>query len=258
METLHSRDGTRIAYEVSGSGPALVLVNGALSERGAFTRLRPLLDAHFTLIAYDRRGRGDSGDTAPYSPERELEDLVAVLEAAGAPAFVFGHSSGAILALRAAMSGAPMRRLAVNEPPFILPGTRTVPPREITARIADLIATNDREGALRTFLLEQVGLPPAAFEQMKSSPAWPRLLAIAHTAAYDSELAGDSALPVAPLSQLSVPTLVLNGTASFPWLAETARALTQALPNARAVHLEGQPHSPAADVLAPALLSFFQ
>jgi len=258
METLQSKDGTRIAYEVSGTGPALVVVCGALSERSAFARLRPLLDGHFTLWAYDRRGRGDSGDTPPYSPERELEDLAAVIEAAGAPAFVFGHSSGAILALRAAISGVPMRRLAVNEPPFILPGTRPVPPREITSRIAERIASGDREGALGIFLLEQVGLPPPVFEQMKASPLWARMTAIAHTAAYDSELAGDSALPVADLAKLSLPTLVLNGTASFPWIAETARALTEALPNAQAVHLEGQPHSPAAEILAPALLRFFE
>src|SRR5262245_4188581 len=119
MQELRSRDGTRIAYETSGIGPALVLVNGALSERSAYAPLRPLFDAHFTLIAYDRRGRGDSTDTQPYAPEREIEDLAAVIEAAGAPAFVFAHSGGAILALRAAMSGVPMKRLAVNEPPYI-------------------------------------------------------------------------------------------------------------------------------------------
>src|SRR5207244_3422297 len=137
---------------------------------------------------------------------------------------------------------------------FILPGTRPVPPREITSRIAERISAGDREGALRIFLLEQVGLPPPVLDQMKASPLWARMIAIAHTAAYDSELARESALPVAELAKLSLPTLVLNGTASFPWLAETARALTEALPNAQAVQLEGQPHSPAAETLAPALL----
>jgi pimeloyl-ACP methyl ester carboxylesterase len=257
MQALRSRDGTRIAVEVSGTGPALVLVNGALSDRSAYAPLRPHLDPQFTLFAYDRRGRGDSGDTPPYSVAREIEDLAAVIEAAGAPAFVFAHSSGAILALRAAMSGVPMRRLVVNEPPFIVPGTRPVPPREITARIAERIAANDREGALRTFLLEQVGLPPAALEQLNASPLWPRAIAMAHTAAYDSAIAVDSALPIVSLARLSLPALVLNGTASFPWIAETARALVQALPNAHAVHLEGQPHSPAPDVLAPVLRRFF-
>jgi pimeloyl-ACP methyl ester carboxylesterase len=257
METLRSRDGTRIAYETSGRGPALVVVNGGLSDRSAVVPLRPLLDPHLTLFAYDRRGRGDSGDTPPYAPEREIEDLAAVIEAAGAPAFVFAHSSGAMLALRAAMSRVPMRRLAVNEPPFIVPGTRPIPPRAITSRIAQRIAANDRGEALRIFLLEQIGLPPPALEQLKASPMWPRMIALAHTAPYDSEIGGDSELPVASLAKLTLPTLVLNGTASFAWIAETARALFRALPNAQAVHLEGQPHSPAPGVLAPALVRFF-
>jgi len=257
VHTLRSRDGTRIAYEVSGTGPALVFVNGALTDRTSVAPLRPLLDPHFTVVAYDRRGRGDSADTAPYAAEREVGDLAAVLEAVGAP-FVFAHSSGAILALRAATSGVPMRRLAVNEPPFILPGTRPVPPPEITARIAERVAASDREGALRIFLVEQVSLPPAAFEHLKASPVWPRMLALAHTASYDSALSMPSELPVATLATLSLPTLVSNGTASSAWLAETAAALVRALPNARAVHLEGQPHSPAPEVLAPVLVDFFR
>jgi pimeloyl-ACP methyl ester carboxylesterase len=255
--SVRSADGTRIACEPSGSGPALVFVNGALSDRSAVAPLRAHVNTHFTLWAYDRRGRGDSGDTSPYAPERELEDLAAVMAAAGAPAFVFGHSSGGILALRAAMSGVPIRRLAVNEPPFIVPGTRPMPPPDVAARIGERIAANDRPGALRVFLLEHVGLPPPAFEQMTAGVFWPRMLSIAHTARYDSELSADSVLPVAALAGLLVPTLVLNGTASFPWIAETASALVKALPNALAVHLDGQPHSPAPHVLAPALVKFF-
>jgi pimeloyl-ACP methyl ester carboxylesterase len=224
MPTLQSRDGTRIAYETSGTGPPLVVVNGALSDRSAFGLLRPHLAPRFTLFAYDRRGRGDSGDTAPYAPQREIEDLAKVIEAAGAPAFVFGHSSGGILALRAAMSGVPMQRLAVNEPPFIIEGTRPMPPRDIPARLNERIAANDREGALRIFLLEHVGLPLPVLEGMKASPLWPRMLGMAHTVRYDSEIAEDPAVPVASLAKLSLPTLVLNGTASFPWIAQTARA----------------------------------
>lgn len=258
MLHVRSRDGTPIAVETSGSGPALVIVNGALSDRNTVTPLRPLLDPHFKVIGYDRRGRGDSGDTLPYAPERELEDLAAVIEAAEAPAFVYGHSSGAILALRAALSGVSMRRLAVNEPPFMLPGTRPLPPPDITSRIAERIAANDRAGALHLFLSEQVGLPPPALESMQASPVWARMLALAHTTPYDSAVAGDSALPTAALAKLSLPVLVLNGTASAPWLADTARALVGALPNARATALEAQPHSPAPNVLAPVLVSFFE
>jgi len=256
MQTVRSRDGTPIAYETSGRGPALVLVNGALADRSAAAPLRPLLDARFTVVAYDRRGRGDSGDTPPYAPEREIEDLAAVIEATSAP-FVFAHSSGAILALRAAASGVPMRRLAVNEPPFIVAGTRPIPPRDIGARIADLVAAGDREGALRVFFVDDIGLPPAALEQMKKTAVWPRMVALAHTTVQDAEIAGDSAVPVAALEKLGIPTLVLNGTASFPWIAESARAVLAALPDAEPAHLEGQPHSPAPEVLAPALERFF-
>ncbi len=256
MQTLRSRDGTRIAYEASGAGPVLVLVNGALADRNAVTPLRALLEPHFTVVAYDRRGRGDSGDTLPYAPEREIEDLAAVIETTGAP-FVFAHSSGAILALRAAISGVPLRRLAVNEPPFIVPGTRPVPPPDITARIAACIAQNDREEALRVFLLEQVGLPLAALEQLRGSPVWPRMLALAPTAPYDSAISIDSTLPVEALGTLTFPALVLNGTASFGWFADTTRALAAALPNAQLVRLEGQPHSAASAVLAPVLARFF-
>jgi len=227
-------------------------------DRHAVDPLRPLLEPHFTVVAYDRRGRGDSGDTLPYAPERELEDLQAILEAVGPSPFVFAHSSGAILALRAAMRGTEMRRLAVNEPPFILPGTRPLPAADITSRIAERIAANDREGALRTFLLEQVGLPEPALEALKKSPTWARMLALAHTAAYDSAVSLDSTLPVASLAKVTCPTLVLNGTASFAWLAQTTRALVEALPNAQGEHLEGQPHSPAPGVLAPVLVRFFQ
>lgn len=257
MQRVRSRDGTELACETSGSGPALVIVNGALSDRSSVTPLRAHLERHFTVVGYDRRGRGDSGDTAPYHPERELEDFAAVV-AAHQPAFVFGHSSGAILALRSALKGVPIERLALNEPPFILPGTRPLPPGDITSRIADRIKADDREGALRIFFGEQVGLPASAFEQMKGSPLWPRMVALAHTVPYDSALAGDSTLPPAALlDKLTLPVLVLNGTASAPWLAETARALVAALPNARAKTLEGQAHVPAPDVLAPVLVDFF-
>jgi len=257
METVQSKDGTRIAFERSGAGPAIVLVNGALTERSAFAALRPLLDPCFTLVAFDRRGRGDSGDTPPYAPERELEDVAAVIAAAGAGAFVYGHSSGAILALRAAASGLPIRRLAVTEPPFILRGTRPLPPADVLARIEGLVAAGDRDGALRAFLGEQVGISAPALQAMAASPVWPRMLALAHTTPHDTAIAGTYDVPVAALAGIAIPTLVLRGGASFPWIGETARAVAAAIPHAELATLEGQTHSPAPDVLAPALVRFF-
>jgi pimeloyl-ACP methyl ester carboxylesterase len=150
-----------------------------------------------------------------------------------------------------------MARLAVNEPPFILAGTRTRPAPGVTDRIAASVAAGDPEAALRVFLLDQVGLPEAALERLTVSPLWPRMLFLAPTAVYDSALAGDAELPTGELAALSMRTLVLYGDASFPWIIETARAVARALPNAELARLEGQPHSPAPAVLAPALDRFF-
>ena len=255
-EFVFSNDGTRIAFEKSGAGPALVIVNGALSERSSVASWRPSLDPHFTVFAYDRRGRGDSEDTPPYSPEREIEDLAAVLGATGGPAFVFGQSSGGILALRAAASGLRIRRLAVNEPPFILPGTRPPIDPGVPGRMRQLSAAGDREGMLRAFLIDQVGMPASAVDAMKQRPTWGPMMAMAPTTLYDTIVA-DPELPRALLSGLGTRTLVTHGGAGHAWLTETARAVAAALPNAEIATLEGQGHHPGAEVLAPVLVRFF-
>jgi pimeloyl-ACP methyl ester carboxylesterase len=259
MEHVTSADGTRIALERSGSGPPLVIVNGALSVGTTSNPLGPLLEPRFTLVRFDRRGRGASGDAPSYAPEREIEDLAAVLEAVAArgPAFVFGHSGGAILALEAVMRGVPMQRLAVNEPPYIVEGTRDRPPLEIVDRLRALVSAGDREGTLRTFFVDQVGLPEAAVEQLRASPGWQPMLAIAHTAAYDSALTVHSEVPAERLAELRMPVLVLTGGASYPWIGASARQVAEAVPGAELVTLPGQPHSPAPEVLAPQLVRFF-
>ncbi len=259
MEHVTSADGTSIAFERGGSGPALVVVNGALSVGTTSNALGPFLEPVVTLVRYDRRGRGASGDATAYAPEREIEDLAAVLEAISGPgeAFVFGQSSGAILALEAAMRGLPMRRLAINEPPYIVEGTRPRPTLEMTDELRDRIAAGDREGALLTFLVDHVGLPVPAVEQMRGSPAWSQMLAMAHTTAYDSALTVHSEIPVERLAGLLMPVLVLRGGASFPWIGESARRVSQAISGAELVTLRGQPHSPAPEVLAPELVRFF-
>jgi len=259
MQTVQSKDGTRIAIETSGSGRPLVLVNGAVNDKGTVAPLRKLLEPNFTVVAYDRRGRGESGDTEPYAPEREIEDLKSVLDfAGGADAFLFGHSSGAILALRTVMSGVSVRALAVNEPPYILNGTRPRPDsKRIASGLRNLIANGDSEGALTLFVTEAVGLPPQALQGMKATPLWAPMIRLAHTTPYDTEMAGDSELPEALLRAIKIPTLVLHGTASFPWIGETASAMAKLIPDAEFKLLEKQRHSPAPDVLAPALIQFF-
>jgi pimeloyl-ACP methyl ester carboxylesterase len=259
MKTVQSKDGTPIAVEKSGSGRALVLVSGAVNDQKDMAALRERLEPHFAVVAYDRRGRGESGDTQPYAPEREIEDLTAVLDfVGGGDAFLFGHSSGAVLALRTVMRGVSVRALAVNEPPYILEGTRPRPDsKKIVERLRDLIAKGDREGALTVFLTEDVALPAQAVQALKATPSWSRMIGLAHTTPYDTELAGDSELPEASLRGIAIPTLVLHGTASFPWIGETARVIAKLIPGAEFKLLEKQRHTPAPDVLAPALLEFF-
>jgi pimeloyl-ACP methyl ester carboxylesterase len=259
MEQVRSADGTAIAVERGGSGPPLVVVNGALSVGTRTNPLGPFLEPRFTLVRYDRRGRGASGDAPTYEPEREIEDLAAVIAAVAGDdgAFVFGHSSGGILSLEAAMRGLPIRRLVVNEPPWIIDGTRPRPPLEVVDELRALLAAGDRDGALRHFLVDQVGMPPGAVEQMAASPGWPGMLAIAHTTAYDSALTVHSEIPADRLGTLRLPVLVLREGTSFPWIGDTARRVADAIPGAQCLVLPDQPHSPAPDVLAPVLSRFF-
>jgi pimeloyl-ACP methyl ester carboxylesterase len=252
-----SADGTRIACERSGSGPNLVIVNGALSDRSSAAGLRPHLDPFVTVIAYDRRGRGDSGDGERYAPEREMEDLAAVLEASGGPSVVFGQSSGGMLALEASLRGLPVSRLAINEPPYIVGDSRRRPSPDLAERLRRLIDSGDREAATHLFLTDAVGLPEEALAGLRSGPAWPRMLGLAHTLRYDALIAGQYELPLSERrAAFRTPTLVLRGGASEPWIRLGTEALAASLPNGRLVELAGQQHSPAPDVLAAALLEF--
>jgi pimeloyl-ACP methyl ester carboxylesterase len=255
---IRSKDGTELAVTSGGQGPSLVIVGGALNDQRTMGPFRAALEPHFTLVTYDRRGRGGSGDTQPYAPEREIEDLAAVIAHAG-DAFLFGHSSGAILSLRAVIAGVAVRKLVVNEPPLIIPGTRAIPDaRAIAAKLRALIANGDRDGALAVFFTEDVGLPAAAVNAMKGSPPWQHMLELAHTTVYDTEVAGDSAIPDAALRALRVPTLVLHGTASFEWIGQTARRVAELIPDAAYQELDKQQHSIAPDVLAPVLTAFLR
>jgi pimeloyl-ACP methyl ester carboxylesterase len=257
VDKIRSADGTLIACERSGSGPNLVIVNGALSDRRSAAGLRPFLDPHLTVIAYDRRGRGDSGDAERYAPEREMDDLAAVVEASGGRAFVFGQSSGAILALEAALRGLPVGRLVLNEPPYLVGDSRPRPSVDLAERLGRLVGAGDREAALHLFLTDAIGLTEDGVAELRSSEAWTALLGLAATAAYDAAITGRLALPAtARLEKFETPTLVTCGEATAPWIRRSTRALAEALPNGRVETLAGQGHRPAPDVLASALLGF--
>lgn len=267
MRTVTSKDGTSIAFEQSGQGPALLLVGAAFATRLGAASLVAALAPDFTVFAYDRRGRGDSGDTAPYAVEREVEDLEALIDEAGGSAFAFGHSSGAVLALEAArLLPTRIRKLALYEPPFIIDDSRPPVPKDFAAHLNDLVAAGRRGDAVE-YWNTVIGTPADVLAHMRQSPWWPALEEVAHTLPYDATImqdtqAGDP-MPLRKWTSVAVPTLVIDGTVMMgredlhTFMRNGADALAKILPHAQRRTLEGQDHGPADDVLAPALEAFF-
>jgi pimeloyl-ACP methyl ester carboxylesterase len=259
VSSVISKDGTAIAFERSGQGSPVVVMGGVLGDRSQQAPLAALLSDHFTVYNYDRRGHGESGFTPPYEVQREVEDLDAVVEAAGGSALVYGTSGCAVLALLAAADtvGPKIERLALWEPPFILGGSRPPVPRDYAARLASLLSQDRRGDMIELFMTDAVGMPSAFVAQMRGAPWWPAQEAVAHTLVYDATLMGDFSLPADRLASVAVPTLVMDG-GETPWLSQAAQATAAALPNARRRTLTGQPHDVEPSAMAPALLEFFQ
>jgi pimeloyl-ACP methyl ester carboxylesterase len=255
-----SKDGTTIAFDRSGDGPPVVLVGGALSTRGAAEPLAALLAPSFTLYTYDRRGRGDSGDTPPYAVEREVEDIHALVEDAGGSAFAFGHSSGGVLALEAAAHTLGITKVALYEPPFIIDDSRPPVPDDYVERLAEL-ASSDRRDAIEYFMVTGIGLPPEAVASMKDDPSWSALEAIAHTLSYEGRVMGDTLggkpLPSDRWAVVTIPTLVIDGGASPYWQRNAVQGLVDVLPEARRLTMERQTHEVEPTLLAPVLEEFF-
>ncbi len=257
-----SADGTAIAYETLGAGPALILVDGALCHRGfgPARKLAERLAGHFTVYIYDRRGRGESGDTAPYGVEREVEDLAALIKEAGGSALVFGQSSGAALALEAARRGLPITRLGLYEAPFIVDDTRDPVPADYTARLDAYLEAGQKGEAVKAFM-KVVGVPAAMIAIMRLTPPWRGLKRVAHTLPYDAAVMGDRQtgrpLPAGHWDTVTIPTLVADGGKSDPWMRNAQRSLAAALPNPTYRTLEGQNHMVKAAALAPVLIDFF-
>ena len=261
VHTVKSKDGTLIAYDTLGRGPAVVFVGGAFSYR-KFPHnlaLAQLLADRFTVFWYDRRGRGDSGDTAPYRVERELEDLDALLQAAGGSAHVYGMSSGAALAALAAARGAHITKLALYEPPYMVGDVGHRPPPDHDAQLKALLARGRRGAAVSFFLTEVMGAPWFLPLVMRVTPFWPRLKAVAHTLPYDTAvLGGDFAFPASTIASIRVPTLIAAGEKSPTVLREAARAVARTLPGVRHRELAGQSHNVSMEALAPVLREFFE
>lgn len=258
MKEVTSKDGTTIAYDQLGKGLAVILVSGGSVDRSSNAPLATLLAQHFTVFNYDRRGRGPSGDTPPYRVEREVEDIDAVIAEAGGSAFLYGTSSGAALALEATASGLAITKLALWEPPFIIDDSRPRPPADTATVYNELVSAGRRGDAVEYFMIKVVGLPAEFAAQARNAPWWPAQEALAHTLAYDATIMGDYTLPTQRAASVMVPTLVMDGGASFPWIGNTAQALVDILPDGTRRTLEGQSHDVSAEVLAPALTEFFK
>jgi len=258
MKTVTSADGTSIAFDLSGDGPPIIFVVGAFNDRSRCAPLAKLLEPRFTVITYDRRGRGDSGDTAPYAIEREIEDLEALIVVAGGSAAVFGYSSGAVLSLKAAAHGSAITKLALYEPPFAVDDDRPRPPADLPEQLTELIAAGRRGDAVELFQTKGIGLPVELVAQLRGSPFWPTLEGYAQSLVYEATITRDLSSPTdKALAAVTAPSLVLNGAETWPALRQAARAVADALPGARHRILPGgQNHEFDPAVVAPALEDF--
>lgn len=257
MDKTTSADGTTIAFDRTGDGPPVIIVEGAFCDRSTSAPMAALLAERFAVFAYDRRGRGDSADTAPYSVEREVEDLAALIEEAGGSAALYGMSSGAVLAIEAAASGLAVTRLALYEPPLSTGDDQRARTDDLLAALTGLIAADRRGDAVELFLAKGVKVPSEVVAQMRTAPMWHGLEAIAHTLVYDATITSDASVLAERASTVPAPTLVLDGAESPAFLREAVRAVADTIPGARHRSLAGQTHDVDPAVLAPVLTEFF-
>ena len=258
MSHVVSTDGTKIVYDRAGSGPSLILVDGALCSRGfgPSREFASALSSRFTVFTYDRRGRGESGDTKPASKQREIEDLAALNDAAGGNASVVGFSSGGALALEAAAAGVPVRSVVAYETPYVHAATAgDVPDHQ--QHLDRLIASGDRGGAVAYFMRDMVGAPRIAVVMMRLMPwIWGKLKAVAHTLPYDAAVMGDFRVPASRFGLITTPTLVMHGSKTDERLKAAARAVASAIPTSQHRELERQNHQVKAAALAPVIIEF--
>jgi pimeloyl-ACP methyl ester carboxylesterase len=255
METTTSDDGTVIAYDRAGEGPVLIVSVGAFCNRLTFVPTDELKQ-QFTVVTYDRRGRGDSGDTEPFAPEREHEDLAAVAAATGSePPFLYGHSSGAAIALRAVSAGLSVAAVAAYEAPFGTDG-KPSPSTDPDARIRELVSAGRRDKAVEFWMAEVIGLPAQALDQMRGAPWVAALQPYAPVLPYELAAVGDG-MPVGELGKITVPALILGGGNSPDWFQRSVAEQAAAIPGASLELLAGHDHNVPHEVIAPVLAGFF-
>jgi pimeloyl-ACP methyl ester carboxylesterase len=251
-----SADGTSLAYEITGEGPPVILVSGAMSTGGTVAPLAVPLADRFKVVVYDRRGRGESGDTAPYAVEREIEDLAALIEAVGGEAALYGTSSGGALALLAAASGLPVRQVAVYEVPFAVYEGGAKERAEYTERLTEALDEGRRGDAVELFL-RLTGMAEQMIQGARQAPMWRGMETIAPSLAYDNAVMGDGLVPRDRLASITAPVLAVAGSASPAWMHEAARAVAETVPEGTYRSLEGQTHMVEPEVLGPVLVEFF-
>jgi pimeloyl-ACP methyl ester carboxylesterase len=255
MRKVVSRDGTTIAYEKTGDGPPIVLLNGAFRDHTIFDSLVPELAPHCTAYAYDRRGRGESGDSPAYAVEREIEDLEAMIAEAGGQAVVFAGSCGANLAIEAALRGAPITKLALHEPFYRIQGYPK-PPADAMDILAALLENEQRSEAAEYFLAQMVGFTAETITAWRNGPIWAINEANAHTLVYDTAVCGDFSVPAERLAAFKTPTLVVSSDNTSDWLTAAARATAAALGNGWGMTLPGSWHRVDTDILGRVLAGF--
>jgi pimeloyl-ACP methyl ester carboxylesterase len=254
--TTTSADGTTLGYDVNGDGPPIVFVSGAFNTRPTTAPLAAALSDRFTTLNFDRRGRGDSGDTPPYAVERELEDIEAMVQAAGGSAAVFGYSSGATLALKAAARSSAITKLVVYDAPFAVDGSDPRLPEGFADELVALVEAGRRGDAVELYQRVAVGIPEEIIARLREAPFRPALEAIAHTLSYDARVVGDLTLPTELIASIAAPTLVVDGEHSPPIMRKAADALVRTLPDARRFTLAGQGHDLSPEALKPVLTEF--
>lgn len=263
MSKVKSKDGTEIGYTRTGAGEAIILVDGAMCYRKlgpAKSMAKALAEKGFAVYSFDRRGRGESGNTLPYSVDREVEDIAALIGEIGGSPYLCGFSSGAALSLEAARSGLPVKGLALFEPPFIVDNSRTPVPDDFISNLDAALERGDRGAAVKRFL-KLVGMPALMVPLMPLMPGWQKLKSTAHTLPYDlgivSEFQKGRTLPTDLWNNVTTPTTVLVGGKSPEWMKNAMTQLTDVLPTAQLRTLSGQTHMVKANALAPVLKEVF-
>ncbi len=259
MNVVISKDNTKIAYDKVGQGPVIIVVLGALNSRKSGANLAKLLAPHFTVINYDRRGRGDSTDTAPYTPKREVEDIEALINEVGEPVYLYGHSSGAAIALQAAdKMRKQIKKLAIYEAPYSLTADEIKATKDYDKQLKKLLASGNSADAVALFI-GHVGVSEKQIAAIKRMPMWKGLVGMAPTLAYDSDVLGEGhSLPTSLLEEITTPTLVMHGGRGAPAMQNAAQAISKAIPRARFLAVEGQDHGVSPKVIAPILTNFFK